>query len=318
MIVEKAVVLGTGMMGPGIAATLCAGGIDTVLVSRTLEGVTAGRDKVAGLLRTLDEEGLLHRTPREKSWEGAYRRLSVSIDLAAAVKDTHLVIESTPENLEFKQALFQLLDAETPETAILASNTSALSITSIAARCRFPERVATAHFWNPPHLIPLVEIVRGEKTAPEVAETLRQLLENCGKAPVVVQKDRPGQLGNRLQHALLREAIYIVEEGIASAEDIDRALKKGMALRLPAYGLLEHQDMVGLDLALAVQESVTPDLCDRPAAGALLRNLVERGELGAKTGKGLYDWSRRDPQALIRQRDECILYLLKLANRPSG
>ncbi len=268
-------------------------------------------------MQTLDEEGLICQASGCMPWEAILQRLSISIDRSSAVKEADLVIESTPENLEFKQGLFQQLDAEAPETAILGSNTSALSVTAIAMRCRLPERVITTHFWNPPHLIPLVEIVRGEKTSSAVAETLRHLLQKCGKAPVIVQKDRPGQLGNRLQHALLREAIYIIEQGIASAGDVDMALKKGMALRLPAYGLLEHQDMVGLDLALAVQESVTPDLCNQPAAGNLLRNLVERGELGVRTGSGLYDWSQRDPESLVRQRDECILNLLKLAQRSS-
>lgn len=317
--IRKAVVLGTGMMGPGIASTLCAGCVETVLFSRTARGASAGHEKVSQLLRTLADEGLLQRGPSAREpWRAILERLSTSTHLTSAVKDADLVIESTPENLEHKRALFQNLDAEAPETAILASNTSALSITLIADRCRRPGRVATTHFWNPPHLIPLVEIVRGEKTSQDVVETLLLLLRQCGKAPVVVKKDRPGQLGNRLQHALVREAIYIIEEGIASAEDVDQALKNGIALRLPAYGLLEHQDMVGLDLALAVQESVTPDLCREPAPGTLLRTLVERGELGAKTGSGLYDWSHRDPQALIRRRDECVLHLLKLINRRVG
>jgi 3-hydroxybutyryl-CoA dehydrogenase len=325
MSIETAVVIGTGMMGPGIAATLCLGGIETILVSRTEQGAAAGREKVGQFLLTLDNEGVLPQatslpTPGDPAVGGTtcqavLDKLSTSSDLTAAVKQADLVIESTPENLEHKRSLFQLLDSRARETAILASNTSALSITLIAERCSKPERVATTHFWNPPYLIPLVEIVRGERTSESVVETLRLLLVKCRKTPVVVRKDRPGQLGNRLQHALLREAIYIIEQGIASAEDVDQALKNGMALRLPAYGLLEHQDMVGLDLALAVQASVTPDLCSDPVPGALLRELVERGQLGEKTGSGFYDWSRRDPQALIRRRDECVLHLLKLRDR---
>src|SRR5204863_671572 len=177
-----------------------------------------------------------------------------------------LVVESAPENMEFKQNLFAHLDSIAKPNAVLTSNTSGLSITAIAARCTRPERVLTTHFWNPPHLMPLVEIVKGEKTSEAVAEAVRGLLAACGKTPVVVKKDRPGQLGNRLQMALMREAAYIVGEGIADADDVDTVVKNGFGLRMPAYGTLEHMDVTGLDLGLAVVEYVARDLYNEPRA----------------------------------------------------
>ena len=150
-----------------------------------------------------------------------------------------LVVESGPEDLAWKQELFARMDALAAPDAVLASNTSGLSITAIAVRCTRPERVVTTHFWNPPHLMPLVEIVQGDRTSGDVVRENRDLLAGCGKTPVVVKKDRPGQLGNRLQMALLREAANIVAEGIADAEDVDAVARNGFGLRMPAYGIFE-------------------------------------------------------------------------------
>jgi 3-hydroxybutyryl-CoA dehydrogenase len=222
-----------------------------------------------------------------------------------------LVIESAPEDMELKQQLFARMDALARPEAILASNTSGLSITQIASRCRHPERVLTTHFWNPPHLMPLVEIVRGAQTADDVVASVRQLLLDCGKTPVLVKKDRPGQLGNRLQHALWREALYIVAEGIADPEEVDLAAKTGFGLRLPVYGIFEHMDAVGLELAFAVLDYVARDLCSEPRAPAILPEMIRQGRLGARSGRGFYDWSQRDFNAVIRRRDEFLVEFLR-------
>jgi 3-hydroxybutyryl-CoA dehydrogenase len=203
------------------------------------------------------------------------------------------------------------MDAVAKPGAVLASNTSGLSITAVASRCARPERVLTTHFWNPPHLMPLVEIVKGAKTSDEVAETMRRFLVSCGKVAVMVKKDRPGQLGNRLQMALVREAVHIVAEGIADVEDVDIAAKTGFGLRLPVYGILEHQDMVGLDMAFAINDYVSGDLYNEPHAPALYRELLDRGELGVKTGKGFYDWSEKDAAAVRARRDRFVLDFLR-------
>ena len=198
---------------------------------------------------------------------------------------------------------------------MLATNTSGLSITAIASGCGRPERVITTHFWNPPHLMPLVEIVQGEKTDPELADEVKKLFVACGKTPVVVQKDRPGQLGNRLQMALVREAIHIVAEGIADAEAVDTVAKNGFGLRLPVYGIFEHQDIVGLEMGMAILDYVSRDLNAGQGAPAYARDLIARGETGAASGKGFYDWSSKSATEVKSRRDEFVLEVLRMRKR---
>lgn len=304
---ETGAVIGTGMMGPGIAVTLALGGVRTVLLSRTEHGATAGTEKVLKRIRALEENDLID------SGRAALARSLVTstCDFDGAVARAEIVIESTPEKMEFKQDLFARMDSLAGPGAVLASNTSGLSITAVAAKCRYPERVLTTHFWNPPHLMPLVEIVCGERTSPEVAAKVRGFFEHCGKTPVLVKKDRPGQLGNRLQMALWREAVHIVAEGIADPEDVDLAAMRGFGLRLPVYGIFEHADAVGLGMVRDVMDYVSRDLYCEPHAPGLIHDLVARGETGAGAGKGFYDWSTKDIRRVIERRDRFVLDVLR-------
>ncbi len=302
-----AAVIGTGMMGPGIALTLALGGVRVTILSRHAENAAAGLATARRQIDLLAGHGLA----AAETARIAHDLLGASTAFEETVAAADLVIESAPENMEFKQELFARMDSIAKPGAVLASNTSGLSITSIASRCARPERVLTTHFWNPPHLMPLVEIVRGEKTDAAIAERIRALLEACGKTPVVVKRDTPGQLGNRLQMALVREAIHIVEEGIADVADVDLAARKGFGLRLPVYGILEHQDMVGLDLGLSIVDYVARDLNNQPCAPDLMRRKVAGGELGVKAGKGFYDWSKKDAEAVRARRDRFVLEFLK-------
>src|SRR5579872_1552406 len=304
---RTAAVIGTGMMGPGIAATMALGGVRAIIVSRTEENAAKGMETARAQLRSLAENGLAEMI----EVRNAFDRLEASAAFEASVGRADLVIESAPENLDLKQKMFARMDAIAAKSAVLASNTSGLSITAIASRCRHPERVLTAHFWNPPHLMPLVELVQGEKTSSQVAQALRDLLLGCGKVPVIVKKDRPGQLGNRLQMALVREAAYIVEEGIADVEDVDLVAKNGFGLRMPAYGIFEHQDAVGLDMGLGIVDYVAKDLCNLPKAPEFYRAKVARGELGAKTGKGFYDWSKKSIAEVKAARDQFVIDVLR-------
>jgi 3-hydroxybutyryl-CoA dehydrogenase len=302
---STAAVIGTGMMGPGIALTLALGGVRTTIVSRSEEGAARGLEAARKQADVLGANGLIDDRA------GAVARLVASADFEGSVGAADLVIESAPENMQFKQDLFARLDLIANPEAVLASNTSGLSITAIASKCARPERVLTTHFWNPPHLIPLVEVVKGERTTEENAVSVRDLLARCGKTPVIVRKDRPGQLGNRLQMALVREAVNIVAEGIATAEDVDLAAKTGFGLRLPVYGILEHQDIVGLDMGCSIVDYVTRDLLNEPGAPKLLREKVETGQLGVKTGRGFYDWTVRDAAAVKALRDRFVLHFLQ-------
>jgi 3-hydroxybutyryl-CoA dehydrogenase len=302
-------VLGTGMMGPGITVTLALAGHPATLYGRSPESLARGLAAVDRCLEMLRGAGLV--TARAAS--AARRRISGSRELAAAVGTASVVFESVTEDLELKQQLFAEVERLAGPHTILASNTSGLPITRIAEQMACPERAATAHFWNPPHLMPLVEIVKGDRTSDETIALLREVLIGAGKRVVIVQKDVPGQLGNRLQHALFREAFHIVQAGIASIEDVDAALKYGPGLRFPAYGLLEHADMVGLDMMVAIDSYLFGALSNMDQPPAFVYELIANGDLGASTGRGLYDWTQRSAPDVIARRDKFLVDRLKEA-----
>jgi len=305
---STAAVIGTGMMGPGIALTLAMGGVRTTIYGRTAVSAVVGMDRARASGRVLVANNLA----TQDQMDGAFERLNASPDFDGNVD---IVIESAPEDMDFKQELFARLDRETRPDTVLTSNTSGLSITAIASRCARPERVVTTHFWNPPHLMPLVEVVKGERTSDEVAQRVSALMAACGKVPVLVKKDRPGQLGNRLQMALVREAVNIVAEGIADADAVDTVAKNGFGIRLPAYGILEHQDIVGLDLGSRVVEYVAQDLYNEPRAPEYMRELMRGGNLGAKTGRGFYDWSSKSADDVKARRDAFLIEVLQYRKR---
>lgn len=304
---ESAAVIGTGMMGPGIALTLALGGVRATILSRSSDTANAGLVKARAQLKLLAEAGIA--SPEKAQRAAGLLAATDGFDSAVAAAD--LVIESAPENMAFKQDLFARLEALAKPDAVLTSNTSGLSITAIGSRCARPERVLTTHFWNPPHLMPLVEIVLGERSDPALAEVIRTLLTECGKKAVIVKKDTPGQLGNRLQMALVREAAHIVESGIADVEAVDEVVRSGFGLRLPVYGVFEHQDIVGLDMATAIVDYVASDLYSERRAPQIMRDKVANGELGAKTGRGFYDWSIKDADKVRARRDRFVLDFLQ-------
>jgi 3-hydroxybutyryl-CoA dehydrogenase len=310
---QRAAVLGTGQMGPGIAMLLAHGGLETVLVSRTAGGAEQGLRQARDLLQFWRERDLTTEADRQAT----LGRLTATSARATSVRDADLVIESVLEDLGLKQELFRALEREVHDATLLCTNTSGLRITDIAAGMQRPERAYTTHFWNPPHLVQLVEIIVGERSDLAGAERLRTLLRACGKRPVIGLKDVPGQLGNRLQHAVIREALYMLEQGIASAEDIEESLKAGPASRWPVYGPFEHNDMVGLELTRAVQTAVIPSLAanDRPAA--LLDEKIAAGDVGVKSGQGHYAWTPERAAAVRRRRDEFLVERLR-ADRQRG
>lgn len=298
------------MMGPGIAVSFALGGLDATIVSRAAESAEAGLAKAQAQLAELARHGLI---PEEEELR-ARPRLGATAAMEAACAEADIVVESMPEKLDLKQALFERLDRIAKPDAVLASNTSGLSVTAIAARCSRPERVMTAHFWNPPHVMPLVELVKGERTSMAVMEEVREVLAGCGKTAVIVAQDRRGQLGNRLQMALWREAVHIVEEGIATAEEVDLAVKTGFGLRLPVLGIFEHADSVGLDMVADIMDYVGEDLYREATAPPLLRRTAGSGRLGVKTGEGFLDWSKHNA-AEVRARRDRFLYEFLAARR---
>jgi 3-hydroxybutyryl-CoA dehydrogenase len=304
--VQRVAVAGTGMMGPGIAAVFALAGCEATIVSRAAENAVSAVARA----KTLIEQLVANELVEPERGRAAQERLLGSTDLEGAARSAQLFVESIAENLAVKQDYFARLDQAAPD-AILCSNTSGISITQIAAKCAKPERVLTTHFWNPPHLMPLVEVVMGEATNVSIAQAVVQLLREAGKVPVLVRKDRPGQLGNRFLNALARECVNIVEEGIATPEDVDLAIKTGMGLRFPAYGIFEHLDLVGLDLAQVVQDYVIPDLSVVQGAGRLLKEKVAKGQLGAKEGTGFLKWTPQEANRVRDRRDKFLVQVLR-------
>jgi 3-hydroxybutyryl-CoA dehydrogenase len=266
-----------------------------------------GLNSCRRIIHTLEAEAIISEA-RGVEVSG---RITGSTDLKHATSQADLITESIVEDLTLKQEMFARVEGLCPAHAILTSNTSGLPATQLASSLKKPERFAVTHYWNPPHLMPLVDVVKGEKTAQTTIDPLVALLRQAGKKPVVVLKDTPGQLGNRLFHALIREAIYIVQQGIASVEDVDTAIKNGFGRRTPVYGTLEHLDVVGLDMAYAIQSYMGKALCNETEPAAFFRDLVQSHNLGASSGKGFYDWSQRDVNEVIERRDRFLIEVLK-------
>lgn len=288
MDVRKVAVIGAGTMGSGIAQVCAQAGYDTVMVD-AFPGAT---DKAMARIQDFWAKGIAKgkTTPeQQKAWTA---RLSVAQDVATAVGDRDLVIEAVPENLELKRNLFQTLDAHAPAHAVLATNTSSLSIAAIAAATRRPGQVVGMHFFNPVPIMQLLEVVRHSTTKPSTLATAQQVGAALGKS-VIVAKDSPGFATSRLGIILGNEAMRMLEEGVASARDIDTAMRLGYGHPM---GPLELSDLVGLDVRLGISDYLATTLGPQFKAPDVVRRLVERGELGKKSGKGLYDWSTGQPQ----------------------
>jgi len=310
---EYVLVVGSGMMGSGIGAMSALAGNRTIFVDVDETRVRAGLDKARACIKIREANGLNSRAECRK----AVALLETGTDMSEAASRARLVVEAIIENVGAKRELFAQLDAMLPADVPICSNTSGLRITDISAGCAHPERAVTTHFWLPAHLVPLVEVVMGDKTDVAVAERVLDELKKWKKSPVLVKKDLPGQLANRVFQAIIRESIDIVASGLASAEDVDTAISCGMAMRFPVWGPLKHLDAVGLELGLSVQETVLPDICAEKHANEYIRNLVKNGDLGVKTGKGFYDWSQRSMEADMEKRDQFIIEAVKIVTRLS-
>ena len=301
-------VLGAGTMGHGIAQSLALAGFPVRLYDPDRGTLDQAPDRIRANLAVYLELGLID----QDSAEATLDLVSLFTDQAASVDGVMAVIESAPEKLALKRAIFGQLIDHAPEEAILATNTSALAIGSIAQGLARPERIVGLHFWNPPHILPCVEVIKGPETANEVFDRAVQLVIDIGKKPVRVLKDVPGFVGNRMQQALQREAFNLIEQGIASPEDVDAVVKNGFGLRMAYIGPIERADMGGLDITHSVAKTVLADLDDRTEPNPLLQRMIDQGRLGAKVGAGFYDWPPERLEPKIRNRDRVFLQLVKL------
>ena len=269
--IRSVAIVGAGLMGRRIAGVMARAGLPVVLNDSQPavlhDALTEARAMAPDMADIITADG----------------------DLAKAIADSDLIIEAIIENLDAKRALFAAARAVAPD-ALLASNSSVIPISRIAEGLPGADRTVGMHWWNPPDLIPIVEVIRGEHTSTESMDAAFDVLEFAGKIPVRVQRDVPGFVGNRLQHALWREAIDLVASGVCDAETVDLVVRNTIGLRLGAMGPIENADYVGLDLTLAIHEQVLPSINSDPHPSSLLRHKVSVGELGAKTGVGFLDW----------------------------
>lgn len=280
-------VIGAGMMGHGIAQIFASHGHQVSLTDVSDEILLKAIENIRANLILLAQNGI----GRGEEIEPTIRRVTITRNLKEAVSSAQFIIEAISENLDLKQKLFQELDAICPPETILTTNTSVISISEIAAKAKRRDRIVGTHFWNPPYLVPLVEVIQGKETSPEMVNLTVNLLQSVGKYPVKVKKDVPGFVGNRLQHALWREAISIVEQGIADPETVDEVVKKGFGIRLPVLGPLENADMVGLDLTLQIHDYILKYIERSPNSSPLLKQKVKEESLGFKTGQGFQRWT---------------------------
>lgn len=286
---EKIAIVGAGLMGHGIAQVFAVRGHTVAIHDPYAEALARVPERVRANLRIL---GLA---------ESAVERISLHSTLEAAVKQADIVFEAAPEDLALKQDIFAQLAAATQPNCILASNTSVIPIGEIAAKVEDARRVLGTHWWNPPYLIPLVEVVQAPRTEPLYVEKCIDVLQRAGKVAVHVKRDVPGFVGNRLQHALWREAISIVADGICDAETVDLVVKNSFGMRLPVLGPLENADLVGLDLTLAIHKVILRHLESSGAPSPLLARYAGEQRLGMKTGRGFYDWTPETAQS-VRER----------------
>jgi 3-hydroxybutyryl-CoA dehydrogenase len=283
---ERIAIIGAGLMGHGIAAVFAAGGHPVAITDPSPDVRGSVKSRIVAALRIMEND------------EAAADSVSPAPTLADAVREADIVVEAAPEKLALKQGLFAELEKAAPSHAILASNTSVIPIGDISAKVTTKHRVLGTHWWNPPYLVPLVEVIEAKETSPEFASRMIGILRRLGKVAVHVKKDIPGFVGNRLQHAMWREAIALVEEGVCDAETVDLVVKNSFGRRLSVLGPLENADLVGTDLTLDIHNSVLPHLNRAERPSPYLETLVREGKLGFKSNQGFKPWTKEKKAAL--------------------
>jgi len=312
--IRTVAIVGAGVMGSGIAQTFAQAGYTVRLHARREDSLRAARERIAKNQEAMVRAGLLSENAARTALDG----IRTTTSLAEAVEGCHFVSESVPEVLTQKQDVFAALDRLAPRTAILSTDTSGLPISAIASVTERPERVVGFHWMNPPHLMPPVEVVRGERTADAVVDLTCDLARRIGRIPIRVEKDVPGFLWNRLQLALIREALHVVEQGIASPETVDQAITSGLGFRWAAVGPFRLMDLGGLATFQSVASYLYRELSRDEEPQHTLASKVAAGETGVGTGRGFYAYPPGGAEAAIAARDGRLFELLKLSQRWAG
>jgi 3-hydroxybutyryl-CoA dehydrogenase len=308
--IRRVAVIGAGLMGHGIAQECALAGYEVELNDLTDEKLHHALENIQINLKMLTDLGLI---TVEKA-ESVSPKIHTNTILNNAVSEADIVIEAVFENLELKNDIFRKLDTMCPEHTILASNSSTLIPSLMASVTKRPDRVLVTHYFNPPYLLPLVEVVRNPETSDETVNITISFLKKVGKSPAIVQKEVPGFIGNRLQAALLREALSIVQKGIASPQDVDIVVKNSFGRRLSVAGIFEIFDIAGWDIVYPGTSYLIPDIESSTEVSPLLKEKVERGELGEKTGRGFYDWTPESAAALKKRIANALMMIEKMSS----
>lgn len=292
--IQKIAVIGAGLMGHGIAQEFAQAGYEVGLNDVNGEVLEHALARMRDNFAMMEKEGIV------EAGEGAQaiERVHTSSDIGEAVAGADFVIEAMIENLELKLGVFEKLEALSESHTILATNSSSYMPSKIAAATKRPEKVVGTHYFNPPFLMPLVEIIRSEQTSDETAQVAYDLMAKIGKSPVMVQKEVPGFIANRIQAAVWREILWMVEEGVATPQDIDEVVKTSIGRRLSVAGPFELTELTSLAMKQAIMEELLPSLASSREVPAILKEKVERGELGIRSGKGFYEWTPESGEEL--------------------
>ena len=301
--IKKIGIVGAGTMGAGVAEIFAQFGYTVILYNRSKAGMQRALERIRSNVASIETE---------TDTVGA--KIYTTHDLAELAQ-VDLISESIAENLEVKQDIFRKLDEICDAKTLFTTNTSGLSISQIATTVSYPERFAGMHYFNPPQIVPAMEIIKGKETSDATCEVLMDLAKQMQKRPILVQKDVPGFVASRLQFAVVREALHLVEEGIASPADIDAVMKHGLGLRWALLGPLEIADLGGLDIFNTVGSYVAKSMSNATDSPKVLQDLVAAGKLGAKSGSGFYDYPPGKASALIAERDEKLQEILRIKSR---
>ena len=300
-------VIGAGLMGHGIAQEFASAGYQVHLHDVTDEQLQTARTQIEKNLNVLAKNAIIEM----ESVHSTLQRIRTNTELETVAEDADFVVEAVIENLALKQQVFEKLDAVCPPHAILASNTTALMPSQIGVHAKRKDKILNTHYFNPPYLIPLVELIRSPDTSDETVTVAFELLTDIGKTPAIIEKEVPGFVGPRLQAALIREAFAIVEQGIASAETVDLVVRNSFGRRLSVAGPFEVFELAGWDLVLAAFEELYKDLNSSSDINPLLREMVNTEQLGVKSGQGFYDWTDQNIEELRDRMNSALIQQAK-------
>lgn len=305
MTIQRIAIIGLGTMGPGMAARLARGGMQVVAYDVAPAAIERAKTMLGVAETVLDALGIA-------SPPAGVGTVRFTGEVAEAVAGADLVIENVPENVSIKAEVYRAIDGLIGPETIVASDTSGIPITQLQAHISNPARMVGMHWSNPPHIIPMIEIIGGEKTAPATVETIRDLIRSLGLLPVVVKKDVPGFVENRVLYALLREVVDLVERGVIEPEDIDTCVSWGVGYKLAVVGPMALLDMAGLDIYNSVSTFLNSDLCDRKDVAPMIGEKIAAGTLGIKSGSGIYSYTPERIAELQRERARKLVAIRRI------